>query len=175
MFNSSLNADTSRCRLAIHNGIVMRYIFLAFVIAFLSGCAAPDPFSPTYNVPSQAVVDKYSDAAKKSRSFFQEGNYKESFHFAQISAEQGHADSQAHLGYLYRGGLGVEKNLNLAFNWYKKAAEQNQSHAEFNLAQMYRMGEGVEKNNELAKYWYKRAYDHNYGPEAKTKLNELSQ
>ena len=154
----------------------MKYIFLVLAIVLLSGCTVPpDPYKPTYNVPNQADVEKYSDAAKKARFYFQEGNYTESFHYAQIAAEQGHADSQAHLGYLYREGLGVKKDPTQAFYWYKKAAEQNQPHAEFNLGQMYNQGEGVAKNNELAKYWYRRAYDHNFGPEAKQKINELSQ
>ncbi|MEZ5494506.1 MAG: hypothetical protein R3E61_07955 [Pseudomonadales bacterium] len=74
----------------------MKYIFLVLTIVLLSGCTVPpDPYKPTYNVPNQADVEKYSDAAKKARFYFQEGNYTESFHYAQIAAEQGHADSQA--------------------------------------------------------------------------------
>ena len=38
-------------------------------------------------------------------------------------AEQGYADAQYNLGFMYRNGYGVEKNNKTAVKWYTKAAE----------------------------------------------------
>ena len=63
------------------------------------------------------------------------------------AAEQGHVAAQAHLGYLYRFGIGsVNKNLFTAAQWYLKAANQGHVRAMSSLAHLYMKGEGVRQD-----------------------------
>lgn len=57
-------------------------------------------------------------------------------------AEQGHADAQNMLGYMYRFGEGVDPDYALARKWYRLAADQGNPSAQNNLGVMYRLGLG---------------------------------
>jgi uncharacterized protein len=72
-------------------------------------------------------------------------------------AEQGDAEAQCYLGYMYRIGFGVDQGLCDAFKWYRRAAEQGNGDAECNLGIMYRNGIGVEQSYWEAVTWYRRA------------------
>ncbi|MBF0587898.1 MAG: trypsin-like peptidase domain-containing protein [Magnetococcales bacterium] len=52
----------------------------------------------------------------------------------QRAAERGHASSQNHLGTLYLGGHGVEKDHNVAARWFKKSADGGDVTGQNNLA-----------------------------------------
>ena len=54
------------------------------------------------------------------------------------AAEQGHAQAQANLGWMFQYGLGVSKNRAEAINWYRKAAEQGDEDA---ISQLKEWGE----------------------------------
>jgi len=41
-----------------------------------------------------------------------------------MSAEEGHADAQYNLGFMYAAGVGVKKDVAQAIIWYRKAAQQ---------------------------------------------------
>lgn len=73
------------------------------------------------------------------------------------AAEQGNANAQFNLGYMYQMGEGVPKNASLAAQWYRKAAEQGVANAQFNLGLMYANGEGVPKDASLAVQWFSKA------------------
>lgn len=75
-------------------------------------------------------------------------------------AEQGCAEAQFNLGWLYEKGDGVEQNWKEAVNWYRKAAMQNHSYAEFNLGVCYENGNGVVQDFEEAIDWYHKAAEH---------------
>ncbi len=45
------------------------------------------------------------------------------------SAEQGNAQAQCNLGYMYESGDGVIKDKEEAIKWYKKSAEQGNKDA----------------------------------------------
>ena len=66
-------------------------------------------------------------------------------------AEQGHADSQAALGYMYLTGNGVVHDDDKAATWYMRAAQQKQPDAVYFLGTLYLNGRGVQKD-------YVRAY-----------------
>ncbi|TKG15360.1 sel1 repeat family protein [Vibrio breoganii] len=53
------------------------------------------------------------------------------------SADQGNADGQAALGWLYQEGYGVPKNLTSAAYWYELSAEQGNSAAQNALGELY--------------------------------------
>ena len=65
-------------------------------------------------------------------------------------AAQGHADSQAAVGYLYLKGLGVAQNDVTAATFYAHAAARGQVDAQYFLGLLYLRGRGVPQNYALA-------------------------
>ena len=51
------------------------------------------------------------------------------------AAQQGNAQGQAQIGWLYQQGLGVTQNLDEAGRWYTRAADQGNKWAEDRLAE----------------------------------------
>jgi len=68
------------------------------------------------------------------------------------AANLGHDESMVWMGYFYRYGIGVQRDLKLAFEWYKRAADAGNDAGMENLAVCYQHGEGVPQDLE-------RAYD----------------
>ena len=56
------------------------------------------------------------------------------------AAEQGFAEAQNNLGWMYSQGKGLAKDEAEAVRWYRKAAEQGLARAQHNLGVMYREG-----------------------------------
>ena len=74
-------------------------------------------------------------------------------------AEQGNADAQCSLGFMYENGRGVPQDHAAAANWYRRAADQGHAGAQFNLGRMYAHGQGVPQDEAAAANWYRRAAD----------------
>ncbi len=72
-------------------------------------------------------------------------------------ANEGNAEAQAHLGYMYYKGEGVDVDLGLAVDWYERAAVLGNRDAQYNLAVAYAFGEGVPQDDVQAVTWYRRA------------------
>ena len=72
-------------------------------------------------------------------------------------AEQGDAEAQYALGFMYKWGEGVEQDYKKAFEWYTKAAEQGNSDALYTLGVMYEKGDGTSKNIKKAIEYYEMA------------------
>ena len=72
-------------------------------------------------------------------------------------ANDGNAMAQAHLGYMYYVGEGVQQDYGQAINWYRKAAVQGNRDAQYNLAVAYAFGEGTKQDYKEAAIWYRRA------------------
>ena len=68
-------------------------------------------------------------------------------------AEQGDAEAQFHLGFLYANGEGVLKDDAEAVRWYRLAAEQGNAWAQLSLGAMYAAGRGVLRDSVLAHMW----------------------
>lgn len=84
---------------------------------------------------------------------YNSGDYAAARREWQPLAEQGNAEAQAGLGYLYFKGLGVGQNYTLAALWYGRSAEQGQPSAQFFLGAMYFYGDGVERDFVRAHAW----------------------
>ena len=69
------------------------------------------------------------------------------------AAEQGVADAQYNLGFMYRNGQGVPQDDKQAVDWYRKAAEQGDTVAQLNLGLMYYYGKGVPQDYKEAYAW----------------------
>ena len=78
-------------------------------------------------------------------------------------AEEGNADAQNMLGYMYRFGEGVDSNFELARKWYRLAADKGNPTAQNNLGVMYRLGLGGDQDFQEAFYWFRRAADQGNG------------
>ena len=73
------------------------------------------------------------------------------------AAEQGNADGQYYLGWRYKDGKGVPKDLKQAFHWFLKAAEQGNFRAQNEVGVCYGKGQGVTKSASDAVDWYYRS------------------
>ncbi len=61
-------------------------------------------------------------------------DYKKSFEYTKLSAEQEYPEAMFNLGHSYHLGEGVEKNLDEAIYWYSKASDLGDEGAKNNLA-----------------------------------------
>ena len=57
-------------------------------------------------------------------------------------AEQGDADAQYNIGWMYLNGYGLRVNDGLALEWWQKASAQGHADASFSIGMLYSMGEG---------------------------------
>lgn len=71
-------------------------------------------------------------------------------------ADQGDADAQNMVGFMYRWGQGVEQDFEKARRWYRSAAGQGHARAQNNLGLLYRYV-GVPKDYATAFRWFLRA------------------
>lgn len=78
-------------------------------------------------------------------------------------AEQGHAEAQNMLGYMYRFGEGVPQDFEQARQWYRRAADQGNATAQNNLGAMYRQGLGLPQDYQEAFRWFLRAAEQGNG------------
>jgi hypothetical protein len=90
----------------------------------------------------------------KGLAAFAEGNILIALKEIEPLAEQGNADAQAFMGWIYYEGKGVPQDYTKAVKWYKLAAEQGDADPQFKLALMYDLGQGVPKDYTEAVKWY---------------------
>jgi len=69
-------------------------------------------------------------------------------------AEQGDANAQLNLGFMYDNGYGVPQDYKKAMTWYRQAAERGNKRAQYNLGLMYDIGHGVAPDKVQAYMWY---------------------
>ena len=105
--------------------------------------------------------EEHKQLARAQKSFTR-GNYKHAHDIWLPLAENGIAEAQYSLGFLYQSGWGPEQDLLQAVAWYSSAAEQNESRAQFNLGVLLINGEDVvEKDTEAGLLWLTRSADGN--------------
>jgi TPR repeat protein len=73
------------------------------------------------------------------------------------AADQGNAQAELGVGFLYGRGLGVPRDSTQAVAWFRKAAEHGDPVAQNNLGNMLVTGNGVEKNIEEAVTWFQKS------------------
>jgi len=69
-------------------------------------------------------------------------------------AEQGDADAQYNLGFMYDNGYGVPQDDKTALKWWTLAAGQGNTDAQTSLGVMYYNGEGVLQDYVYAHMWW---------------------
>ena len=76
------------------------------------------------------VAGDFEDA----RAAYQAGDYQKAFRLLKPLAEQGLADAQFNLGWMYANGWGVPEDYVQAYAWYSIAAAQGPEKAKTNKA-----------------------------------------
>ncbi len=105
---------------------------------------------PSSNGPMKSVGLLIHCRTSLPRSTVQD--HGEAHHWFRLSAEQGNADAQFSVGFLYYTGRGVPKDHAEAERWYRLAAEQGEVGAQLSLALMY-----SDQDDPEAIHWYKLA------------------
>lgn len=121
--------------------------------------------SNTGNTSEQDNVNTQNNATKTSTKETEATNNTSNIETLLRKANNGDAESQNRLGYMYFLGIGVTKNYTEARNWYQKAAEQGYASAQYRLGYMYFSGGyAVNKNYAEALNWYEKAAEQGYAP-----------
>ena len=105
------------------------------------------------SLPFQVQADVFGDGLVA----LQQGNQARAIQIWKTLAEQGDAESQVTLGFLYDTAQGVPEDLERAHHWYQRAAAQGNVIAEVNLAMMYELGDGVKQDLAEARRFYRLA------------------
>ncbi|PCF94626.1 tetratricopeptide repeat protein [Vreelandella nigrificans] len=92
-------------------------------------------------------------------------------------AEQGDAEAQYRLGYMYNRGWGIRSNGVEALKWWHLAAEQGHLPAQYKIGDVYEnsMNDsfwGIERSREEARKWYLMAAEQGY-TDAQIKLGNM--
>lgn len=88
---------------------------------------------------------------------YQAKRYEQAVAIWRPLAQDGGPRAQHHLANLYRGGLGVERDLARSAEWMRRAARQGHAPSQFTLAYMLDEGMGVERDPAAAFKWYRLA------------------
>jgi TPR repeat protein len=96
-------------------------------------------------------------ALEEGRSAIETDDYATALALWEPLAEEGNAEAQSGLGYMYGNGYGVAPDYERALYWHGRAAEQGNALAQFSLGFYYEHGLGVERDLVLAYAWYSLA------------------
>lgn len=106
-----------------------------------------------------AAVDEAAARLNRGQRAFNAQDYDEAFAAWRPLAEEGVADAQYGIGFMYESGWGVDRDYSEAYRWYQLAAQQGHVKSQFNLGMLYRNGNGVAQNDALGLYWIQTAAD----------------
>ena len=95
-------------------------------------------------------------------SAYQRGDFEDAVAEWRPLAEQGDANSQEMIGFMYLQGQGVPRGDSLAVQWYQRAAKQGHAGAQNSLGTLYENGRGTLKDYATAAIWYRRAAEQNH-------------
>ena len=107
---------------------------------------------------SQSLYAQGRPAAfEQGMQALQAGNYAEAYCLWRPLADQGYAEAQYHLGWLYANGNGLAVDIGRALAFWGAAAKQGHADAQFAVALAYTTGEGMDKDLTQAVDWYLEA------------------
>jgi TPR repeat protein len=87
------------------------------------------------------------------------------------AANNGNTKAMNGIGFMYKHGRGVTKNIHTAIEWYTKLANLGHKHGQYILASIYETEDEV-KDLQLAVNWYQKTADNNWF--AKTGVQQLN-
>ena len=112
--------------------------------------------------PKFGAVSAQAQDFAKGFAAYQTGDFATALKEWRPLAEQGNAQAQKNLGFMYRNGKGLVQDYADAAKWYRLAAEQGNANAQSNLGLMYEYGRGVLQDNILSHMWYNIASANGY-------------
>ena len=105
-----------------------------------------------------AISDDWADAAEA----YESRDYETALGLLTSLSEQGYAEAQFQLGFMYLQGLGTATDEPKAFEWYMASAQQGYAPAQFNVGSLFAIGVGVTKDDTKAVEWYGYAAEQKY-------------
>lgn len=138
------------------NSVIAILLVGMLIIGGIFIASRSDSSSET-QIPATATVDgnTYAEGVK----LYDAGKYDEAYPLFLKAAEQGNADGQVNLGWMYEYGKGVAQSNDEAVKWYRKSADQGNAYGQSNFGTMYRDGKGVAQNYDEAVKWYRKSAD----------------
>ena len=109
----------------------------------------------------QAIEDQQRKSGSDDASKL-EASKVEAAKWFRRAAEQGHAEAQRELAFLYSIGEGVVPDDAEAAAWLLKAAKQGNADVQFDLANRYEKGEGVPHDEASAIAWFRKAAEQDH-------------
>jgi len=111
-------------------------------------------------------------AAVLTACAYRRGDYDTAFRETLPLAEQGQAEAQLRLFFMYSDGQGVAVDHSEAVKWVRRAAEQGLAEAQLRLGIMYDLGRRVPRDSAEAAKWYRRAAEQGH-PQAQFSLASM--
>ncbi len=90
----------------------------------------------------------------KVKAAYLRGDFETALRILTPLAEQGVAEAQSKLGWMFKNGEGVLQDYKIAAKWTTLAAEQGDAIAQSNLGVMFERGEGVPQDYRASVKWY---------------------
>jgi TPR repeat protein len=142
----------------------------------LSRQAAETGFTPAMNLSAAIILTPEAAEAtsKMLGNIFGQAGPAEAFSWSHKAALAGDVLAMGNVSYLYRAGLGTNRDPLMAASWARRAADKPQTSARcFNdLGYFYQLGTAVSPDLTEAARWYKLAADRQY-PLAAANLSGL--
>lgn len=116
-----------------------------------------DAESKLASTPATVSVE---EALRRAKEAAKVDNVPEQIKWLRAAADQGSAEAQVGLGYMYESGRGIPSNPIEALRWYRKAADEGNAQAMGLIGSLYANGpRGIAKDLAEAERWYRRAAD----------------
>jgi len=104
-----------------------------------------------------SAYDVHPDTFVSGLNALDRSHYASAYRSFKPLADEGVAEAQNNLGFLFQNGLGVRRNYNTAIKWYQSAADQGLAEAEHNLGILNYRGHGVAQSYSIARRWFNKA------------------
>jgi TPR repeat protein len=117
--------------------------------------AAPAPAAPSVESLFKQANDLWNGNGVAK-------NETEAVRLYRQAADQGHAPSQASLGYAFDLGKGVTKNDAEALKWYRQSAAAGNARGQWLLGTMYEQAQAVTRDYAEAVKWYRLSANQGY-------------
>jgi tetratricopeptide (TPR) repeat protein len=98
-----------------------------------------------------------NDARARGDDAYAKKRYAEAMKWYLKAANQGDAEAENSIGFIYDNGLGVKQDYTAALSWYRKAADHGLAKAQYNVGTDYDSGLGVPRDSKQARSWMEKA------------------
>ena len=108
--------------------------------------------------PSDPLTTELDTKWTKGSDLYNAKEYESALKVWKENANQGHPRSNHSVGFLYRSGYGVKKDINKAIQYYEKALSLDYASSGSALGDIYQIGEvGIKKDINKAIQYYEKA------------------